>query len=57
MKTCCVINGDTFVLTWYDLLDMLTTIRKLEMHGLIDGNKVANDLLDYYTKNYKELKP
>jgi hypothetical protein len=57
MNVCCIINGETRALTWYDLLEMLTTIRKLEMHGLIDGNKFANDLLDYYAKNYKELKP
>ena len=53
MNVCCNINGDMQVLTWYDLLEMLTTIRKLEFYGLIDGNKTANDLLDFYVRNYK----
>ena len=54
MKTCCVINGESFSFTWYDLLDALVVIRKLEMHGLVNGTEIANKLLEYYCKNYKE---
>ena len=53
MKICSVINGNPTCLTWYDLLEMLTAIRKLEMYGLVDGNILANNLLDYYVKNYR----
>lgn len=43
-------------MTWYELLDLLTAIRKLEVIGLINGTELANKLLDYYIEHSEVTK-